>query len=78
MGAESDLTSLTQDQTRMRSNIQSLNNVSGQQDLVQQYARQLSAAETRLVALRDTQSELRRKKAALESELNSLMDQADF
>jgi hypothetical protein len=30
------------------------------------------------VALRDTQSELRRKKAALESELNSLMDQADF
>jgi uncharacterized protein DUF4139 len=78
MGAESDLTSLTQDQTRMRSNIQSLNNVSGQQDLVQQYARQLSAAESRLVALRDTQSELRRKKAALESELNSLMDQADF
>jgi hypothetical protein len=76
--AESDLTSLTQDQTRIRSNIQSLNNVSGQQDLVQQYARQLSAAETKLVALRDSQSNLVRKKAALESDLNSLMDQADF
>jgi hypothetical protein len=76
--AESDLTSLTQDQTRIRSNIQSLNNVSGQQDLVQQYARQLSAAETKLVALRDSQSNLVRRKGALNSELNSLMDQADF
>ena len=76
--AESDLNNLTQDQTRIRSNIQSLNGVSGQQDLVQQYARQLSAAETKFVNLRDSQSDLRRKKAVLETELNSLIDQADF
>jgi hypothetical protein len=76
--AESDITARTQDQTRIRSNIQSLNNVSGQQEQVQQYARQLSAAESKLVTLRDTQSELRRKKATLESELNSLMEKADF
>jgi hypothetical protein len=75
---ESDLKDLTQDQTRIRSNIQSLNSVSGQQDLVQQYARQLAAAETKLAALRDTQSEIHRKKAALETELNTLLDQADF
>jgi hypothetical protein len=76
--AEADLTSLTQDQTRIRSNIESLNRVNGQQDQVQQYARQLAAAETKLAALRDTQSDLRKKKAALESQLNSLMERIEF
>jgi hypothetical protein len=75
---ESDLTSLTQDETRLRSNIESLNRVSGQQDQVQQYARQLAAAETKLAALRDTQSDLRRKGAALQSELNALMEKIEF
>jgi hypothetical protein len=76
--AESSIADLTQDQTRVRSNIQSLNNVKNQQDLVQQYASQLAANETKMVALRDTQSELKRKKTALESELNTLMEKMDF
>jgi hypothetical protein len=76
--AEADINSLSQDQTRIRSNIESLNRVSGQQDQVQQYARQLAAAETKLATLRDTQSDLRKKKAALEAELNSLMERIDF
>jgi hypothetical protein len=76
--AEADLNSLSQDQTRIRSNIESLNRVSGQQDQVQQYARQLAAAETKLATLRDTQSDLRKKKAALEAELNSLMERTEF
>ena len=76
--AEADINSLSQDQTRIRSNIESLNRVSGQQDQVQQYARQLAAAETKLAALRDTQSDLRKKKAALEAELNSLMERIEF
>ena len=76
--AEADIASLTQDQTRIRSNIESLNRVSGQQDQVQQYARQLAAAETKLAALRDTQSDLRKKKAALESQLNSLVERIEF
>jgi hypothetical protein len=75
---ETDLTSLTQDETRLRSNIESLNRVSGQQDQVQQYARQLAAAETKLAALRDTQSDLRRKGAALQSELTALMEKIEF
>ena len=75
---EEEVTSLTQDQSRLRSNIESLNRVSGQQDQVQQYARQLAAAETRLAALRDTQSDLRKKKAALDGELNSLMERIEF
>jgi hypothetical protein len=76
--ADADIASLTQDQSRIRSNIESLNRVSGQQDQVQQYARQLAAAEARLASLRDGQSDLRKKKAALESELNSLMDRLEF
>lgn len=76
--AEADINSLTQDQTRIRSNIESLNRVSGQQDQVQQYARQLAAAETKLAALRDTQSDLRKKKAALDGQLNSLMERIEF
>ena len=75
---DSDLNSLTQDETRLRSNIESLNRVSGQQDQVQQYARQLAATETKLAALRDTQSDLRRKGAALQSELNALMEKIEF
>ena len=76
--AEEDVRSLTQDQTRLRSNMESLNRVTGQQDQVQQYARQLAATETRLAALRDTQSDLRKKKTVLESEINSLMDRIEF
>ncbi len=76
--ADADVTSLAQDQTRLRSNIESLNRVSGQQDQVQTYARQLAAAETKLAALRDTQSELRKKKAAFEAELNSLTERISF
>lgn len=76
--AANDIADLTQDQQRTRSNIQSLNTVSGQQELVQQYARQLAAAESKLATLRDTQNQLRRARTTLESDLNSLMDRIDF
>ncbi len=76
--AESDLTDLSQDQQRTRQNIQSLNNVSGQQELVQQYARQLATIETKMAGLRDTQSRLRTAKTQLDSDLAGLMDKMDF
>ena len=76
--ADSSIADLTQDQTRIRANIQSLNNVKNQQDVVQQYAGQLAANETKMAALRDQQSDLKRKKTALESELNTLMEKIDF
>ena len=76
--AENEINTLTQDQTRIRSNMESLNRVSGQQDQVQQYARQLATTETRLAALRDRQADLRKTKAALETDLNGLMDRIDF
>ena len=76
--ATDEINSLTQDQNRIRSNIESLNRVSGQQEQVQTYARQLATTESRLAALRDTQSDLRKKKTTLDGELNSLMEKLEF
>ncbi|HML15861.1 MAG TPA: hypothetical protein VK419_02500 [Bryobacteraceae bacterium] len=76
--AGADLDDLAKDQARVRSNFESLNRVAGQQELVQQYARELASIEIKLAALRDTQSQLRHKQTALESELNSLMEKTDF
>lgn len=76
--ADSEISTLTQDQQRIRSNIESLNRVSGQQELVQQYARQLAASETKLAGVRDRQAQLRSAKTRLDSELNALIDRADF
>jgi hypothetical protein len=75
---ESSIADLTQDQTRVRSNIQSLNNVAGQQDVVQQYARQLASNETKMAALRDAQNDQKHKRTALESELATMMEKLDF
>ena len=76
--AQADLNSLTQDEERQRRNIESLRNVAGQQNLVQQYAGQLAAAEVKLAGLRDQESALQRKKTTLEGELNGLIEKAEF
>jgi hypothetical protein len=75
---QADRTALTQDESRVRENINSLRQVSGQQDQVQQYARQLAEAESKLAGLRDSESDLRKKKAQLQADLNTLIDKADF
>jgi hypothetical protein len=69
---------LTADEERIRQNIGSLNSVSGQQQQVQNYARQLDAHEQQLAALRDRQAELQKKKSALETELNKLIEALAF
>ncbi|HWC95725.1 MAG TPA: DUF4139 domain-containing protein [Candidatus Sulfopaludibacter sp.] len=68
----------TNDESRIRQNISSLNSVSGQQQLVQTYAHQLDAAEQHLAALRDRQADLQKRKTALESSLNRLMEAMSF
>ena len=75
---DSDISSMVGDQTRIRQNMQSLNQVSGQQDQVQKYARQLAAQESSLVSSRDKASDLKKQKAAGESRLNSLIEKMDF
>lgn len=75
---KTDESTLERDQERRRQNIQSLNAVAGQQDLVQQYARDLATAESKLAGLRDRESQLLKQKAQIQAELNSLIENADF
>ena len=69
---------LTSDEDRIRHNIESLNAVSGQQQQVQNYARQLDAHEQQLAQLRDKQAELQKKRSALQGELDRLIEALTF
>ena len=75
---DSNANTIVSDQKRVRENIESLNRVSGQQDQVQKYARQLAAQESELAGLRDQLSDLKKQKAAQESSLNALIEALDF
>ena len=75
---EEQINESSRDQDRIRQNMRSLNEVSGQQAQVQNYARQLAAQEIQLAAQRDRLAELRKKKAALESELNAAIEKMEF
>ena len=76
--ANTQMSGLTADEDRVRRNIQSLNNVAGQQQQVQTYARQLDAQEQQLAALRDKQAELQKKKSALQTALDQLVEALTF
>jgi len=76
--AEQRIQSLSTDQDRLRQNISSLNSITGQQEVVQRYARDLAAREQQIVTLRDQASEQRVKKSALESELNAMLEKLEF
>jgi hypothetical protein len=75
---ETESAELAKDQARVRENIGSLNRVSGQQEQVQKYARELAAQEAQLAALRDQLSGARKRKAALETELNAMIEKVEF
>jgi chromosome segregation ATPase len=76
--ATTQISSLTSDEDRIRNNIQSLNNVSGQQQQVQNYARQLDAHEQQLATLRDRQSDLQKKKVTLAADLATMLEGLTF
>jgi chromosome segregation ATPase len=76
--AEEQINELVRDQERIRQNIYSLNQVSGQQEQVQNYARRLAGQETQLASLRDRRAELKRTKTALEEGLNKLIESMEF
>jgi hypothetical protein len=75
---DSDISGMVSDQTRIRQNMESLNRVSGQQDQVQKYARQLAAQESTLASSRDQLSDLKKQKAADEAKLHSLIEKMEF
>jgi cell division protein FtsB len=52
--------------------------VSGQQQIVQDYARKLSDQETQIAKLRDRQTALETQRTSLLSQLNGLIDKLEF
>ena len=75
---DANVNTIVNDQNRVRQNIQSLNQVSGQQDQVQKYARQLATQEGELAGLRDQLSSVRKQKSAQETSLNALIEALNF
>ena len=75
---ENQIRDRTADEDRVRRNIESLNQVSGQQQLVQNYARQLDSHEQQLASLRDRQAELQKQRSGLESEISKAIEALSF
>jgi len=75
---EGEVNTLVSDQNRIRQNINSLNQVNGQQQQVQTYARELAQQESQLATLRDKASGLRRSRTNLESQLSSAIEKMEF
>jgi len=69
---------LVRDEERNRQNIASLSQVSGQQQIVQDYARKLSDQETQIAKLRDREGALDQQRAATQTQLNGLIEKLDF
>jgi hypothetical protein len=75
---ENQITEVTNDQERVRRNIGSLNQVSGQQQQVQAYAQRLAGQESQLASLRDHRAEQDKKRAALEAEVSGSIESMVF
>ena len=75
---EKQINDTTADEERVRRNIGSLNSVAGQQQQVQNYARQLDAAEQQLAGLRDRQAQQQKTRTALQQELDRLIEALTF
>ncbi|HZL57884.1 MAG TPA: hypothetical protein VFC21_12410, partial [Bryobacteraceae bacterium] len=73
-----DIQNTTRDEDRNRQNIASLSQVSGQQQMVQDYARKLSDQETQIAKLRDRQAALENQRTSLLAQLNGLIEKLDF
>jgi flagellar biosynthesis chaperone FliJ len=75
---DTQISNLTRDQDRTRQNISSLNQVNGQQQQVDIYARKLADQENQLAKLRDQQSDTQQKRAAAQSNLDAFMEKIEF
>jgi len=75
---DTDVQSIARDEERNRQNIASLSNVSGQQQIVQDYARKLSDQETQITKARDHEAALDSERLRLQGQLNTLIGKLDF
>lgn len=76
--AKSRIGDLSEDQTRLRQNIDSLNRVKGEEEQVRKYSSQLAANEAQLASLRDQSREIAMRKAGLEADLRNAIGRLDF
>ncbi len=76
--SNSQMSELTDDQTRLRQNIDSLNRVKGQEDQVRKYSSQLADNEAQLAKLRDQRRDLELRKLNLETEVRHAIETLDF
>jgi hypothetical protein len=76
--ATDEVNNVTRDEERNRQNIASLSNVSGQQQVVQDYARRLTDQEIQIAKLRDRAGALDQQRVRLQTELNTLIEKLDF
>ena len=74
----SQINTLTRDEDRNRQNIASLSAVSGQQQIVQDYARKLADQETQIAKLHDREAALDQQRATLQTQLNGQIEKLDF
>jgi hypothetical protein len=72
------INTLARDEERNRQNITSLSAVSGQQQIVQDYARKLADQETQIAKLHDREAALDQQRAALQTQLNGQIEKLDF
>jgi hypothetical protein len=73
-----DIQNITRDEDRNRQNISSLSAVSGQQQIVQDYARKLADQETQIAKLRDREIALDNQHSTLQNQLNGLIEKLEF
>ncbi|MCU1327509.1 MAG: hypothetical protein JWN34_2879 [Bryobacterales bacterium] len=75
---DGDVANITRDEERNRQNISSLSAVSGQQQVVQDYARKLADQEVQIAKLRERQGALETQHATLQNQLNGLIEKLEF
>jgi hypothetical protein len=75
---DADVRNIETDEQRNRQNIASLSPVSGQQQIVQDYAHKLADQETQIAGLRTRQTQIDQQKAKLQSDLDALISKLDF
>jgi hypothetical protein len=76
--ANQQITELAKDQDRVRQNLNTLRNVSGQQERVQRYATELAEIDSKIVGLRDQIAAETKKRDGLNDELARRVAEANF
>jgi predicted nucleic acid-binding Zn-ribbon protein len=75
---DTDIQNVSKDEERARQNIASLSQVSGQQQLVQEYARKLADAEAQIATLRTRRKQIDDQRVALQTQLNGAIEKLNF